>query len=94
MAAKTFMLTYTYVPDMVERRAPHRDAHLKHLNEARDRGLLTLAAAFQDPVDGALLLCEANEPVEIFEWLAHDPYNLAGLVRSSTVREVSVAVRR
>jgi uncharacterized protein YciI len=94
MPAKTFMLTYGYVPDMLERRQPHRAAHLKHLEDARDRGLLTLAAAFSDPVDGALLLVEADEAVQVFAWLADDPYNKAGLIRSASVREVNVAVRR
>jgi uncharacterized protein YciI len=94
MPARTFMLTYGYVPDMLERRQPHRAAHLKHLEEARDRGLLTLGAAFSDPVDGALLLCEAEEPSQVYAWLANDPYNLAGLIRSATVREINVAVRR
>jgi uncharacterized protein YciI len=94
MPAKTFMLTYGYVPDMVERRQPHRAAHLKHLEDARDRGLLTLAAAFSDPVDGALLLVEADESVQVFAWLADDPYNKAGLIRSASVREINVAVRR
>lgn len=93
MAAKTFMLTYTYVPDMLERRQPHRAAHLEHLQQAKARGLLVLAGAYADPVDGALLLCEANDPVEVFAWLANDPYNQAGLIRSATVREVSLAVR-
>jgi uncharacterized protein YciI len=94
MPAKTFMLTYGYVPDMLERRQPHRAAHLKHLEDARDRGLLVLAGAFSDPVDGALLLVEADEAVEVFAWLAEDPYNKGGLIRSATVREINVAVRR
>jgi uncharacterized protein YciI len=94
MAAKMFMLTYAYVPEMAERRQPHRAAHLAHLEAAKDRGLLALAGAFLDPTDGALLLCEAEQPAEIFAWLANDPYNLAGLIRGASVREISVAVRR
>jgi len=94
MAAKTFMMTYTYVPDMLERRTPHRPAHLAHLEAARDGGLLLLAGAYADPVDGALFVCEAEGPGEILAWLANDPYNLAGLIRGTTVREINVAVRR
>jgi uncharacterized protein YciI len=93
MAARTFMLTYAYVPDMTERRQPYRADHLKHLEAARDRGMLTLAAAFADPVDGALLLVEAESSAEVFGWLANDPYQQDGLIRSATVREINVAVR-
>jgi uncharacterized protein len=93
MAAKTFMLTYAYVPEMLERRQPHRTAHLAHLEDAKNRGMLQLAAAFADPVDGALFVIQADEAVEIFAWLANDPYNKAGLIRGASVREINVAVR-
>jgi uncharacterized protein YciI len=82
------------VPDMAERRTPHRAAHIAHLEAARDRGLLLLAGAFADPVDGALLVCEAEDAAAIFAWLANDPYNKAGLIREARVREINVAVRR
>ena len=88
------MLTYTYVPEMTERRQPHRAAHLAHLKAAFERGLVTLAAAYADPVDGALILCEAEDPAQIYAWLANDPYNAAGLIRAAAVREINVAVRR
>ncbi len=92
--AKTFMLTYAYVPEMAERRQPHRAAHLAHLQAAGERGLLLLAGAFADPVDGALLVCEADDPGQLYAWLANDPYNLAGLIRATLVRELNVVVRR
>jgi uncharacterized protein YciI len=92
--AKTFLLTYSYVPEMADRRQPHRAAHLAHLEAARDRGLLLLAGAYADPVDGALLVCEADDPGQIFAWLATDPYSAAGLIRAAAVREINVAVRR
>jgi uncharacterized protein len=93
MASKTFMLTYGYVPDMAERRQPHRAAHLEHLQSAKQSGMLSLAAAFADPVDGALLLVEADNASDVYAWLANDPYNKAGLIRSASVREINVAVR-
>lgn len=94
MATKTFMLTYGYVPDMTERRQPHRTDHLKYLEVAKDNGMLSLAAAFADPVDGALLVVEAGDAAQVYAWLADDPYNKAGLIRSATVREINVAIRR
>src|SRR6266536_5097520 len=81
---QTCALPICYVPDMLERRQPHRGAHLQHLEQARDSGMLTLAAALADPVDGALLLVEADQAQEVFAWVANDPYNPAGLIRSVT----------
>jgi uncharacterized protein len=92
MAAKTFMLTYQYAPDMVQRRQPYRPDHLQHLEAARQQGMLRLAAALTDPVDAALLLIEADTQGEVLAWVANDPYNQAGLIRSATVRELSVVV--
>ena len=91
---KTYMLIYAYVPDMLERRQPHREAHLQHLRDALDRGMLSLGAAFSDPVAGALLLVAAETPGDVYAWVANDPYNRDGLLRGVTVREIAVAVRR
>jgi len=90
---KTFMLLYTYVGDMAERRQAHRPAHVAYLTTSRDNGTLVLAGAFPE-VDGALLLLEAETPGAVLAWAANDPYNTAGLIRSMTVREVNVAIRR
>ncbi len=94
MAMKTFMLTFTYVPDMPERRQPYRAAHLARLEQARDAGLLVMAGAFADPVDGALLVVQAESPGEVVAWVAGDPYTQAGLIREIAVREVAVAIAR
>ncbi len=91
---KTFMVTYAYAPDMLERRQPHREAHLQHLRDAHERGMLSLVGAFADPVDGALLVVEAETPGEVYAWVANDPYNRAGLIRGVAVREITVALRR
>jgi uncharacterized protein YciI len=95
---KTYMLTYSYVPDMAERRQPYRGDHLTRLEQARDEGKLSLACGFGDPVsgavDGALLLVAANGPSEVLDWAANDPYAQAGLIQGVQIRELNVAVRR
>ena len=35
---RTYMLSYDYVDDMLERRTAHRDAHLAHVKSQRDAG--------------------------------------------------------
>jgi uncharacterized protein YciI len=86
------MVTLAYVPDMLERRQPHRAAHLQNLQAAHEHCFLLLAAAFADPVDGAVLVVEADQSSEVYAWLANDPYTTAGLIRSVSVREVSIGV--
>ena len=46
------MLRYTYVDGMLEKRGPYREGHLKLLQEASDKGLVSLGGAFADPCDG------------------------------------------
>jgi uncharacterized protein YciI len=94
MPAKTFVISYTYVPQIAERRQPHRADHLAHLQRACDEGRLVLAGATADPVDGAILVVEAGSPGEVFGWVANDPYARAGLIHAVSVREVTVAVAR
>ena len=89
---KTYLLTYSYVPDMAERRQPHRADHLAHLRRAQDEGRLLVAAATVDPVDAAVLLVNARSPGDVLAWVADDPYTRAGLIRGVVVRELAVAV--
>ena len=86
------MLTYAYVPNMETRRDAYRAAHLKNLEAAHARGFLKFAAAFTDPIDGAVLLFEADNAGQIYDWIATDPYNHDSLIRSATVREIAVAI--
>lgn len=92
MAQRTFLLMYGYVPDMAERRQPHRPAHLEYAKKAHAEGRLSFAAAMADPIDGAVLIVRAESESEVYQLVAGDPYVTAGLVRSATVREIAVAV--
>lgn len=93
MPERTFAVTYHYVPEMVERRTPHRPDHLAHLKQAAEAGRLLLAGAYADPVDGALLVVQAEHAGEVYGWVASDPYARAGLIQGVAVREVNVAIR-
>jgi uncharacterized protein YciI len=75
------LLLYEYVPDMAERRGPHRAAHLDRLAAEREAGHLDLAGAFDPPSGAALVFTEVGrEHVEAF--VAEDPYQRAGLITS------------
>lgn len=87
---KTFFVRYGYAPDMVERRKPHREGHLAHLQRAKDEGRLHLAGPLQDPVDGSVIIIDAEGPADVHAWIAQDPYSAAGLIRSVEVREMAL----
>lgn len=91
-ATDTFAVRYDYVPDMDNRRAPHRADHLGFLSGLHEAGSLVLAGALTDPVDTAWLVVRAESQPAARAMTAEDPYVHHGLVRSVTVRHISVAI--
>ncbi len=92
MAQRTFLLSYSYVPEMAERRQPHRPAHLDYAKKAHAEGRLSFAAAMTEPIDGAVIVLRADSESDVYAWVADDPYVKAGLVRGATVREIAIAI--
>ena len=76
----THLLLYKYVEDMAERRIPYREAHLAHINAARDAGQLVIAGGLGDPVAGGALGFKGLTRADVEAWSDDDPYWKAGLV--------------
>ena len=87
-----YLLEYAYVPDILERRGEHRDAHLALLREAYERGEVKIAGAVAEPVDRAVIVWTVEDPGVIEAFVAQDPYVAAGLVTAWTVRPWSVVL--
>ena len=87
-----YLLLYDYVENVVERRAPHREAHLALAREALARGELLLGGALADPVDGAVLLFRGDSPAVVEAFVAKDPYVASGLVTRWRIRPWTVVV--
>ena len=87
-----FMLFYDYVDNVVERRAPFRDAHLRLAKEWVGRGELFLGGAFADPVDGAAIVFEAENRERVEEFVRSDPYVANGIVTKWRIRPWTVVV--
>ncbi|MBA2282701.1 MAG: hypothetical protein H0W25_15945 [Acidimicrobiia bacterium] len=87
-----WVLEYEVVDDYVERRGSYRADHLGLATAARERGELVLAGALGDPVDGALLVFQADGAGAAEAFAAADPYVLNGLVTSWRVRPWHVVV--
>lgn len=85
---KLTVLTYEYPDDMLERRGPHREAHLAHVEEWESDGRVILAGAVGDPPVSAVFVfdCGADE-VESFA--DSDPYSIAGLVLSREIEPMA-----
>lgn len=88
----TFVVTYQYVPEMAERRTPHRQAHLDWLNEHAATGRLILAGAVQDPVDSAILVFRGADQHAVRRLLVDDPYAAANLIVGVTIRAIGLAI--
>src|SRR5438128_2012295 len=90
---KYFVLQYEVVDGYVERRAPHREEHLRLLRESHSRGEVILAGAVGDPPDGALLVFRAQSRATAEDFARRDPYVIHGLVRRWQVRPWAVVIQ-
>ncbi len=82
------VLFYDYVDDILERRAPHREAHLALIGELKAAGDIVIGGALGDPVHGAAIVFRSGEAAEAFP--ATDPYVAAGLVTAHRVEPWTV----
>lgn len=82
------VLFYDYVDDILERRTPHREAHLALLGELQTAGDVVMGGALGDPVHGAAIVFRSVEAAEAFP--ATDPYVAAGLVTAHRVEPWTV----
>lgn len=87
-------LAYEYVPDIVGRRARYRAAHLGHVNEWHRRGELAIAGALGDPPTGALFAFAVVDRERVEQFVATDPYVIAGLVTSHRIEPWTIVVHR
>ncbi|MHB1006468.1 MAG: YciI family protein [Chloroflexota bacterium] len=89
---KTFAAIVRVGPDYVERRQPHREAHLSRLRGLHDEGKVLLGGAWADPADGALIIYRAESRDEARRLIDEDPYFQAGLWPEVILREWNVVV--
>ncbi|MBI4587120.1 MAG: hypothetical protein HY717_24170 [Planctomycetes bacterium] len=89
---KTYAAIFTFVPDIMERRLPYREAHLKHFYELRDAGKILLAGPWADPYDGALVVFRAESPDEVERLIQEDAYYQARLWTNILIREWDMVI--
>lgn len=84
------LLIYDYVPDILERRAPHREGHLALLRQMEADGECLLAGASGEPVSGGVMAFTSHAAAERFA--RDDPYGAAGLVAGHRIDPLRVVV--
>jgi uncharacterized protein len=82
-----YVLFYDYVDDILQRRAPHRDAHLAGINASAE---ITLAGAFGDPPRGAVIVFNTDDAAIVEDFAANDPYVREGLVTERRIEPLAV----
>lgn len=86
------LLFYDYVDDIAERRTPFREAHLTLAREMHERGILLMAGALVEPLDGAVLAFVTDDRSIVENFVAQDPYVREGLVTSWRIRSWNVVI--
>jgi uncharacterized protein YciI len=88
---KLHALMYTYVDGIIEKRAPHRAAHLAYVKQYEDDGRLVAGGAWEDASGGLIVLRTATAD-DVHSFARDDPYVKAGLVTRHEVRPWLVVV--
>lgn len=91
-AGRHLILFYDYVEDIVERRAPHRSAHLEYISAYKTDGRVVAGGALGDPPTGAAIVFASDDEDMVRDFVAGDPYMAAGLVTAWRVVPWTVAV--
>jgi uncharacterized protein YciI len=86
------ILFYDYVEDIVERRAPHRPAHLALVGARKQAGLVVAGGALGDPPTGAAIVFGTDDEDEVRAFVDTDPYVAEGLVTQWRIVPWNVAV--
>ena len=81
------VLFYDYVEDILDRRDPYRDLHLRRI---ASHPAIVMAGALGDPPHGAAIVFRGDDPGEALRFAAEDPYVVAGLVTAHRVERYAV----
>jgi uncharacterized protein YciI len=87
---RLYALFYDYVPNLVERRAPYREAHLALVQQWKDEGRFVMGGAVGDPPHGALIVFRVGDAAEVEQFVAADPYVQNGIVTGRRVEPWAV----
>jgi len=67
MTGPHVLLLYDYADDVLERRGPHREAHLAWIGEWVSGGRMLMAGALGNPPTGAAFVLPGDDPASLAE---------------------------
>jgi len=79
---KLYALRYELDPDAYAQRMPYRSEHLALIESWREQGKIVLAGPLGDPPTYSIIAFEVEDPAEIDEFVAADPYVQQGIASS------------
>ena len=85
-------LFYDYVEDVVAKRAPFRADHLAWARSWKADGRIVMAGALGAPPHGALFVFLVDDPAQIEEFVAGDPYIAGAIVTGHRVVPWNVVI--
>lgn len=83
---KLYVLQYDYVANALEKRQPHRQAHLALINKQVEKGNVILGGAVNNPPTGGLLIFRNLTAQEIEQIVQQDPYVVNGVVEKYSIK--------
>jgi uncharacterized protein YciI len=96
LSAMQYLLKYTYVPDVLEKRGPFRDAHLGLAKQLIAEGTCLSGGPTSEPgaeiPKGALFIFTTEAAAQQF--VQGDPYVSNGIVTEHSIEEWNVVVQR
>ena len=87
-----YLLICDVADDYLEKRTPHRAAHLALAKAAADRGELVLGGAVDAGRGGTMLLFQGDGPAAAEAFAAADPYVKHGVVTRWKIAEWTTVV--
>lgn len=91
-----YMLTYDYIPDVLEKRGPYREQHLQLAADMAAAGTCLAGGPFGplqpggSPPTGALFVFDSADAAQ--EFVDKDPYVSGGIVTAHKIQAWTVAV--
>jgi len=83
---KLYILQYEYVENVLEKRAPYREAHLAGFLKQVQDGNLIIGGAVDHPPTGALSVFRNLTANDIEQFVQQDPYVINGIVTKYTIK--------
>lgn len=87
-----YVLFYDYVEDVVEKRAPYRADHLAWARTWKDDGRIVMGGALGSPPHGALCVFLVDDPAQVEEFVAGDPYVAGAIVTGHRIEPWTVVI--